>query len=773
MSRAFKLVFLEESEEYITDFGCTVDGRLCEPSTSLPPSYPYSIVKLVKSGQFRGRMRLGSHALYLDLELLDDFIKLPFRDLEEVIAIGSDCVRLKTGSVGSIPVTFTGGKTRLLKPVSSVDCKIEISITLHSSHLADAYTILGSLFRFRQDKEGLQSYVSSLLTNSVVPFDLTSLASHREVLLLTQPMRVIRIKKMIEINGLIQVSKNFIYFQSIPNFSFKKLKRFPIADGKFSANLLKYKLRDSGVEFQFVGGKNLFILFQTKPDRDRVLHALSSNGSSSGCWNQKLPPLSVVTELWRQCSISNFDYLMYLNYASGRSLNDIGQYPIFPWTISNMTASRLDVEDVANYRDFSVPVAAINKAKLEQCRERSLHMAPNERFLFGSFYSNPAFVLYFLIRKFPECHLRLHGGHFDHTARLFTSLKTSWEAVAESGAAMMELIPEFYHSPASAKDWLENPPALMLIPEIELPPWSGGSSASFVMQMRAALESRVVSSKLHEWIDIVFGVKSRGKQICWNANNLFHPICYLQDVQKDVIEYSKEFEIAKDVVVLQSQEFGHVPKQLFLSEPHCKRDMTKYVPVVENGDDWKAAISAAESAGGVAPVAPLAVVEKQERIEAQIQAPLQTAPSTGPTVTPDGYLVVGPTRWRLSIKPLTVCIPIGPDLFLCGDTEGTVFVVSPTEGLLRHASIHASTVTFIAVLGEEKKFCVSGSVDQTLVVWNVRTLESVALLDGHSAEITWVRAESVNGFISRDASGVVLSWHQTGPDCWIASDVVK
>ena len=41
--------------------------------------------------------------------------------------------------------------------------------------------------------------------------------------------------------------------------------------------------------------------------------------------------LSNVTSKWLKGEISNFDYLMHLNIAAGRSFQDLTQYPVFPW----------------------------------------------------------------------------------------------------------------------------------------------------------------------------------------------------------------------------------------------------------------------------------------------------------------------------------------------------------------------------------------------------------------------------------------------------------
>jgi factor associated with neutral sphingomyelinase activation len=504
--------------------------------------------------------------------------------VRDIATIGSECIRIRCSQMGAIPITVINGKGRVLKSYIDFPCPTELSLGVHASYMADIFTLMKDLHERSCDQDSLKALVASYLASQDVTFDLTSLTSHREVLLLSKPLRVLRVKKMLEVPGIVQVSKQYVYFQPRAGFGPRKVKRFALTSfgnlSLVSKNLLKYKLKDTCVELQFGNGKILLIQLESKSDRDIFLRTLVCGGSTprvAPASLGSLPDLTKATDLWRSCEISNFDYLMYLNSLAGRSLNDIGQYPIFPWTISDMSSVTFDPTNPANFRDLCQPIAATNKAKLTLSRQRALQMPQQERFLFGSFYSNPAFVLYFLLRRYPECHLRLHGGHFDHTARLFTSLKGAWDAVSESGSATMELIPEFYSDFDKANSWLLNPPGMTHIPGVVLPEWAS-SPKDFVIKMRCALESRIVSEKLNDWIDLVFGVKSRGREICFDNNNLFHPICYLTDVETDVVEYCADTETRKDVVLLQSQEFGHVPKQLFPSEKHPKRDLSKLKP---------------------------------------------------------------------------------------------------------------------------------------------------------------------------------------------------
>ena len=57
-----------------------------------------------------------------------------------------------------------------------------------------------------------------------------------------------------------------------------------------------------------------------------------------------------MTIRWQNGALSNFDYLVYLNSAADRSLNDLTQYPVFPWVIQDYTSDVLDLDDPDTFR---------------------------------------------------------------------------------------------------------------------------------------------------------------------------------------------------------------------------------------------------------------------------------------------------------------------------------------------------------------------------------------------------------------------------------------
>lgn len=44
---------------------------------------------------------------------------------------------------------------------------------------------------------------------------------------------------------------------------------------------------------------------------------------------------------WQRGHISNYQYLLHLNNLADRSVNDLSQYPVFPWVLSDYTSPQL------------------------------------------------------------------------------------------------------------------------------------------------------------------------------------------------------------------------------------------------------------------------------------------------------------------------------------------------------------------------------------------------------------------------------------------------
>ncbi|XP_064409758.1 protein FAN isoform X2 [Latimeria chalumnae] len=271
---------------------------------------------------------------------------------------------------------------------------------------------------------------------------------------------------------------------------------------------------------------------------------------------------------WQRGHISNYQYLLHLNNLADRSCNDLSQYPVFPWVINDYTSLELDLANPETFRDLSKPIGALSKERLERLLIRYREM-PGPKFMYGSHYSSPGYVLFYLVRIAPEYMLCVQNGKYDHADRMFNSISETWRNCLEGATDFKELIPEFYGKDSS---FLVNSLKLNLgkrqggkmVEDVELPPWAS-SSDDFLQKNQEVLESQHVSEHLHEWIDLVFGYKQRGSEAI-AAHNVFHPLTYEEGVDLDSIEDLNE----KIAMLTQILEFGQTPKQLFLT-PHPQR----------------------------------------------------------------------------------------------------------------------------------------------------------------------------------------------------------
>ena len=61
---------------------------------------------------------------------------------------------------------------------------------------------------------------------------------------------------------------------------------------------------------------------------------------------------------------------MRVNMLAGRSFNDLTQYPVFPWVLSDYESETINLSDERVYRDLSKPVGALNENRLKQLLDR-------------------------------------------------------------------------------------------------------------------------------------------------------------------------------------------------------------------------------------------------------------------------------------------------------------------------------------------------------------------------------------------------------------------
>ncbi|XP_067645670.1 neurobeachin-like protein 1 isoform X2 [Eurosta solidaginis] len=386
---------------------------------------------------------------------------------------------------------------------------------------------------------------------------------------------------MTKVKGKIEVNQTLFTFVDLSPPSEDGSKhdfRFPISKIR-EVHLRKYNLRRSALEIFLIDQTSYFLNFTTKT-RNKVFtkilslqppNILYGSGRSPG----ELLRTSGLTQRWVNREISNFEYLMYLNTIAGRSYNDLSQYPVFPWILSDYTSDVLDLTDPKSFRDLSKPVGVINpkneagvRNKYESFEDPS---GAIPKFHYGTHYSNSGGVLHYLLRvePFTSLHIELQSGRFDVADRQFHSIPQTWKLLMDNPNDVKELIPEFFYFP----EFLKNMNKFDLghlqvtkekVDNVILPPWAT-TPEEFIAIHRRALESEYVSQNLHHWIDLIFGYKQKGPKAV-EALNVFYYCSYEGAVDLDKITNPVEREAVEGMI----NNFGQVPSQL-LREPHPRR----------------------------------------------------------------------------------------------------------------------------------------------------------------------------------------------------------
>lgn len=577
----FTLLLLEEDEFYILE--CVVECTVYSPRLingamgSAPGSLP-------------GQLRVCTKSVFFEPDdIRIPIVRLPLKYIEEL-----------RGNISSIEVLTTsyatmkpGGRD---EPYGFCREKSAWSFQLKYAALEDIIPCMQQMLAVSrlERKEATEMYDIFLdRLEEGQHFDVGCLENPSEERILLE-MHAMLVSQLTKERGTFVVTDSRVYFQPLHNISgSQRVKSHSLS--KIAAVVTRRSsLKDVGIELFFEktsnrrkatawGSSDAFIVFKTIQDRERVVTLLKEElGDQMGSriLEAEGEYLCKVTEAWQRGTLSNCEYLMYCNIVSGRSFNDLAQYPIFPWILKDFTSKVIDLGNPDCFRDLSKPIGALNPKRLQMFQDRYREMismrnqdptTAEEPFLYGTHYSCPGYTLFWLVRSMPAHMLRLQNGRFDAPDRSFTGILDAWESVYNSSTDLKELIPEFYCS--GSTDFLRNIRGLGLgcrqnghpVGDVELPPWAQGDAELFLSIHRDAIESEYVSANLHHWIDLIFGVYQRGDKARLH-NNVFRHITYEGMVDIDAITDPVE----KSSIEASIAEFGQCPRQIFM-QPHPMR----------------------------------------------------------------------------------------------------------------------------------------------------------------------------------------------------------
>ncbi|OQS07294.1 hypothetical protein THRCLA_00703, partial [Thraustotheca clavata] len=588
----FDLLLLEDGEYFLDDF-----SAFRYPD----PVFTCLTFHHCKQRKVQGRLKLCTRSFMFEpQDSTLPILKFPYRDMPhtpagEIFEEANKQVYLSFECTTVVEMKERGLDhpyvTKNLADSSVASTKFIFSFAHSKVHdIIDAAAPLWSLANTKSilNKIDEESKLAPILgPRHTDVFDPSLLADFRERPLLQRGKVVNRIAPLLKYPGTLMLTNLRVYFQPaqvnntgdpVVNFAYTKVT---------TIHKRRHMLKQCGLEITLDDKSSHFYSFETMKDRDEIYDLLIKQPGVDQVQEHNSHLIPEMLEKWQTKQISNFEYLSFLNDQAGRTVNDLTQYPVFPWVVADYTSARLDLSNPATFRDLSKPVGALNPDRLAYFQQRYQAMPSGMEaeglpppFLYGTHYSTPGYVLFYLVRLAPEYMLCLQNGKFDAADRLFKSIAGTWQSCLTNHADLKELIPAFY-DPQGAEDWLLNLKNLDLgttqqlerVGDVELPPWAE-SPKDFVLKLRAALESDYVSAHLHEWIDLIFGYKQQGAEAV-AANNLFYYLSYEGSVNLETITDPVE----KCSFEAQIQEFGQTPKLLFLS-PHPARSEVDKSPVI-------------------------------------------------------------------------------------------------------------------------------------------------------------------------------------------------
>lgn len=388
-------------------------------------------------------------------------------------------------------------------------------------------------------------------------------------------------------------------FSSLNNEIVYRKKEFKIFFKDISEILIRrFLYMWQGVEIFLKNGKSyLFNLFKTRK-AEQFFKVILGNSDLINRQilnlNKILNGINVVnnckkyfkdkefTKKWLNNELTNFEYILLLNKYSGRSYQDVNQYPVFPWIIKNYLDPKFNINDKNILRCFNYPVSIQNEEKrLLALKKFDDETLDNFKVHFRCHYSTSAFNSFYLMRinPFTNNMLKLQSDKFENPNRMFNSFRETWD-ILEKYNDNRELTPEFFFLPEIFLNLNLNNFGIRAdisrIDKFILPPWSQ-SALEFIKKHKSFLEHKIVSENIHHWIDLIFGYNQLIKTK--DSLNVYPKYTYEQEVnlEKKIEKCFKRGEDENNILfkirnkISLILNFGQTPHKI-LEEKHPKKE---------------------------------------------------------------------------------------------------------------------------------------------------------------------------------------------------------
>eukprot|EP01031_Cornospumella_fuschlensis_P029315 gene29315-35389_t len=307
-----------------------------------------------------------------------------------------------------------------------------------------------------------------------------------------------------------------------------------------------------------------------------------------------------------------------------------------------------------------------------------------------------------------------------------------------------------------------------VVNHVVLPPWAKNNVYYFIYKHRQALECKHVSESLHQWIDLIFGYKARGKNAIANINAFMH-ITYEDEIDVESIDD----QVLQQAIISQINNFGICPRQLF-TKAHVKKVIPDVVKSMNTGGDSNMILVEPVALNWHQNMSPPLCVIGAAQFTVLARASLQQATYVNnqkgegigdiKLISRDKVMATPRRTTFLSSKRVIKhhALPLGlviQNISFIGSRA-----LETEKDISYHEPLHTKAITAVAV-DKHSKMIVSGSEDGSVRVWHVhavnqqRRLAPLACLVAHHTSITCLDVNNdMNVIVSGSSGGYVCIW---------------
>ena len=411
--------------------------------------------------------------------------------------------------------------------------------------------------------------------------------------------------------GKIYVTDNFILFKNENNFNFKNIKYIFHSDQKevtFNNKviIMRFNEIDEIITRSFLYNNQAFEVF-LKNGKSYLFNLYKEDfltqfytyiidkrklKKSKFSFSIVINPKKTFEDLgftkkWENGEIDTYQYLLYINKYSGRTFNDLNQYPIFPWIfLGSSTIIHNKKTILRNMKYFMMTQYEKGKDFAKENYKSSLEEQKNKKdkaYHFTIHYSTSAFILYYLLKISPytEGHIKLQAGEIDVPDRLLWSIDNLLSIMSRT-RDNRELIPEYFTTIEFLYNlnyiYLGEKKVGNLIVHDTIVPDLFNSNEEYFYYNRLILNNQATEKskskllpkcEINKWIDLVFGAKQYPGEI--DKLNKFTKSCYRQIRSPNMIldkNLKKNLTDEKLIKKLRPKfseilNFGQCPEQMF------------------------------------------------------------------------------------------------------------------------------------------------------------------------------------------------------------------